>query len=146
MMFWDASAILPLCVEEHASEEMKSYLIKDPFIIVWWGTLIECYSAFSRLQRDGILSHEELQGIKKLLYELASSWNEIIPVQEVKDQAIRLISVHPIKAADSLQLAAAHIWAGKKPKDNTVVCLDKTLHTAMQKEGFNVLPENIQVY
>lgn len=56
MKFWDSSAIIPLCLKEKTSEAMKGLIKDDEDIVVWWSTRIECLSALSRRQREGVLS------------------------------------------------------------------------------------------
>jgi len=143
MMFWDSSAILPLCVDESYTECMKSYLLNDPHMAVWWGTYIECISAFTRLLREESFSDENIRNARKPLDELSRSWTEIMPSRELRDQAVIIISLHPLKAADSLQLASARIWSEYKTYKYSFICLYKTLRKAAQKEGFNVLPDKI---
>ena len=41
------------------------------------------------------------------LDEAARRWTEVPPIERVRDQASRLLRVHPLRAADALQLAAA---------------------------------------
>lgn len=141
MMFWDASAIIPLCVEERYSEAMRQLLMEDGLISVWWGTFLECCSAFARLRRDRYIAIEEEQNAKEPLTELKNIWTEINPSETIREKAIRLISIHPLKAADSLQLSAAIIWAGDNPKGYQFVCLDNKLRNAAQNEGFLIIPE-----
>ena len=86
---------------------------------------------------------QEEQKAKRPLDTLTEIWTEINPSYDIRDRAIRLISVHPLKAADSLQLAAAVIWAGKNPKQYQFICLDKRLRDAAQKEGFIIAPFEI---
>jgi uncharacterized protein with PIN domain len=45
MKFWDASAIVPLLVDEPARQRLLTDLEADPTMFVWWGTPIECVSA-----------------------------------------------------------------------------------------------------
>jgi len=142
MMFWDASAIIPLCVTEKCSEEMKHLLMSDPLMAVWWGTPIECCSAFARLRREGNLDNNEEQLARGPMNELMKIWTEIKPSQKVRDCALRLISTHPIKSADSLQLSAAILWAGSSPRGYSFICLDKRLRSIALKEGFVVLPKH----
>jgi hypothetical protein len=52
-----------------------------------------------------------------------------------------LLAGHELSGADSLQLAAALIWAGDSPAGRTFVCLDNKLRAAAQREGFLILPE-----
>jgi hypothetical protein len=53
--------------------------------------------------------------------------------------AQRLLRVHPLRAADSLQLAAALAIAGDDPAELGFVCLDQRLVEAARKEGLDVL-------
>jgi uncharacterized protein len=142
MKFWDSSAILPLCVEEAQSEIVQNIAKRDGAIIVWWGTLVECHSAFSRLSRNGILTTKQEAQIRSLLASLADTWTEIEPSDEIRNITFRLLRNYPLRAADALQLAAAVIWAEKLPRGHQVVCLDAKLRDAMSKEGFEVLPES----
>jgi len=44
--------------------------------------------------------------------------------------------VHPLRAADALQLAAAFVAAERQPSSLAVVTLDDRLAVAARKEGF----------
>ena len=124
---------------ENHSEAMESLLKEDPMMAVWWGTPLECRSALARLVRDGIIDIEREANARQPLNELMDIWTEINPGNDIREQAGRLISLHPLKAADSLQLSAA-IWAGRNPKGYRFICLDKKLRDAAQKEGFTIIP------
>jgi hypothetical protein len=140
MMFWDSSAIIPLCLTETSSATMRKLFEKDSLIAVWWGTQIECCSAFARLRREKVLSDQDERYAKVPLHELAKIWTEINPGASVRDYALRLLATHPVKSADALQLAAALVWAGRSTHGAHFVCLDRQLRIAAQKEGFTVLP------
>jgi predicted nucleic acid-binding protein len=140
MKFWDSSAIIPLCLEEPKSRFVHDIAKMDGAIAVWWGSIVECYSAFGRLRRDGFLNPEEDAELLSILNELAAVWTEIKPSDEVRDITRRLLQNHSLRAADSLQLAAAIVWADKTPKGHQFVCLDDRLRDAALKEGFAVLP------
>ena len=139
MRFWDSSAIVPLCLDEPRSGLTREILGDSPEIIVWWGTAVECCSAFARLQREGVFGAKEVQQAMRLLKMLQRSWTEIMPSNELRTSAIRLIPAHRLKAADSLQLAAALVWADNAPDGKGFVCLDEKLVVAAQVEGFSVL-------
>ena len=51
------------------------------------------------------------------------------------------LSVHPLRAADALQLAAALLASDHEPQRMEVVCLDERLSEAARIEGFTVLPQ-----
>jgi hypothetical protein len=49
------------------------------------------------------------------------------------------LRVHPLRAADALQLAAAFIAAERRPSSLELVTLDDRLAVAARKEGFAVI-------
>jgi predicted nucleic acid-binding protein len=53
--------------------------------------------------------------------------------------ATRLLRVHPLRAADALQLAAAIIAAEDDPRSLPFVTLDDRLALAAEREGFPVV-------
>ncbi|MBI5051038.1 MAG: type II toxin-antitoxin system VapC family toxin [Nitrospirae bacterium] len=143
MKFWDASAVIPLCIEEPQTKIVQDIAKKDNALVVWWGSLVECYSAFARLHRDGFLGSQEEEQVWEILSSLATIWTEIEPSEDIRDIAVRLLLNHSLRAADSLQLAAAIVWADKKPKGQHFVCFDHRLREAARKESFTVLPTKI---
>ena len=72
------------------------------------------------------------------LRALAESWDEIEPNEVVRESAMRFLRVHPLRAADSLQLAAAFVAAEYRPGSLQFVSLDERLAEAAEKEGFPV--------
>lgn len=140
MRFWDTSAIIPLFVQEPRTDTVQQIVQDDGDMVTWWATPVECASAAARVRRDGQLSAEQESVIRVRVDRAAESWNEIVPSDEARTLARRLLLRHPLRAADSLQLAAALIWVGHKPEDAGFVCLDRRLREAAQAEGFTVLP------
>ena len=140
MRFWDSSAIIPLCVKERASEAVGGLVKGDEDVVVWWTTRIECLSALSRRKREGVLSSSDEGQARAVLSVLAEAWSEVQPTEMVRIRAERLLSIHPLRAADALQLAAALIWARETPRDLDFVCLDQNLREAALKEGFSIHP------
>ncbi len=49
---------------------------------------------------------------------------------------MRFLRVHPLRAADALQLAAAFIAAERRPSSLELITLDDRLAAAARKEGF----------
>lgn len=141
MIYWDSSAIIPLCIQEPHSHTVRKIARQDPLIVTWWASRIECRSSFARLRRDKIITLEEENRLFQLMGMLAQSWTEILPGEEVRAIAMRLLLAHPLRAADSLQLASALFWSDKLPRDHAFVCLNTRLRDAAYKEGFRVLPE-----
>jgi uncharacterized protein len=138
--FWDTSAIVPLCVNEPTSAEVKVLLGNDPTLVVWWGTRLECLSAFMRQIREGNLSASGEGQARQVLSFLAQSWIEILPSVAVRSAAERLLAVHPLRAADALQLAAALQWRQRDAVDYEFVSFDNRLREAAYKERFLLCP------
>ena len=140
MRFWDGSAVVPLLVDEPASESLLRILKADGGLIVWWGTSVECGSAIARRERDGDLPVAAANASIARLRALEPSWVEVSPSTRVRDLTLRLLRTHPLRARDSLQLAAALVAAAEEPGALGFVCLDERLATAAQREGFTVVP------
>lgn len=138
MKFWDSSAIVPLLVEEPDTPRRIETLRADPSLAVWWGTAIECESALQRRSRDGALSAAEARSARQRLQSLANSWHEAPPSAAVKSLAIRLLRTHPLRAADSLQLAAALTLAQAGLADLAFLSADNRLADAAEIEGLEV--------
>lgn len=141
MRFWDASALIPLCLDEPRTGRLRKVAREDPAIVAWWGTPVECYSAFARLRRDGILTRAEEDQARQVLTRLATAWTEIQPARDVREGAARVLLLHPLRAGDALQLAAALLWARGRDTPGHFVCLDQRLRDAAQREGLLVIPE-----
>jgi len=138
MRFWDASAVVALLAEQAAQPRMRELLKEDAEILAWWGTPVEIASALARRERERLLTAEQVAAGLRAARQLANSWHEIVPSDAVRRGAERLLRVHPLRAADSLQLAAALIGADHDPGTLEIVCLDERLTDAARREGFFV--------
>ena len=139
MKFWDASALIPLLADEPTRERLLKILEADPEMLAWWGTPVEIASALARREREKLLTADQVEAALAAARQLADSWHEIVPSTSVRRTAERLLRVHALRAADSLQLAAALIAADHDPTTLEMVCLDARLATAARREGFTVL-------
>jgi hypothetical protein len=137
--FWDASAAVPLLVDEAPRETLLALLERDPVMLVWWGTTVECVSAIARREREKALAFADATAAFERLRALAGEWQEVLPSEPVRSAAQRLLRVHPLRAADSLQLAAAIVASEGDPATLEFVGLDERLNEAAAREGFRVL-------
>ena len=135
MKFRDASVIVPLLMTE-PTKTVQVLAKKDPTMLVWWATEVECASAIARLERDGALDDAAMTQAFDRLKHLAQAWHEVDPSDPVREAAVRFLRVHPLRPADALQLAAAFIAAERRPSSLEVVTLDDRLAVAARKEGF----------
>lgn len=136
MNFWDASAIGPLLWEEINSAVRLQQLEEDPWMVVWWTTPVEIESALTRRKLGNQLDESNEERVRNRLKALSDSWIEIEPSYLLRELAKRLIRVHGLRSADSLQLAAALIACGNRPSGHHFLTGDQALKTAAGKEGF----------
>ena len=136
MKFWDASAIVPLVMTEASTKHLHALAAEDPGMLVWWATEVECASAIVRLEREGALDELAVTQAFERLKQLAGAWHEVDPSDAVREAAVRFLRVHPLRAADALQLAAAFVAAERRPASLDVITLDNRLAVAARKEGF----------
>jgi len=106
-------------------------------MVVWWGSPVECASAFARLVRAGTLSATDEERALAALGTLQDTWYEVQATERIRAQALRLLRLHLLRAGDALQLAAALEWAGTPPSGE-VVTFDVRLREAARREGFRV--------
>jgi uncharacterized protein len=139
MRFWDTSAVVPLLADEPARPRLLELLEQDPQVLIWWGTTVEIASALARREREQLLTADEVTAALVLARQLAETWHEIVPADAVRRTAERLLRTHPLRATDSLQLAAALIAADHDPGNLQLVCLDARLAAAARREGFAVV-------
>lgn len=139
MRFWDSSALVPLLIEQPQSAGMRALMDEDPEMVVWWGTPVECASAFARLRRERAISSADESHIGQLIDQLRDAWLEIQATVMLRDIAQRLVRTHILRAADALQLAAALAWS-EHPRGDVLVTLDMRLAEAARLEGFTVAP------
>lgn len=136
MIFWDSSTVVPLLVDEAPRDALLELLRRDSGMIVWWGTLVECASAIARREREGALgaANEALERLRTV----AGEWHEVLATDAVRSAAVRMLRVHALRAADSLQMAAAFVAAEHDPPTLEFVSLDDRLSEAAGREGFRV--------
>jgi uncharacterized protein len=133
--FWDASALVPLCIQELTTREVRSHLRRFA-PVVWWASLVEVYSAVARLHRDDAIGGAEKQRALDRLATLRRGWREILPDDSVRALATQLLDSYPLRASDSLQLAAALTWCQQRPAQRSFISGDQRLCDAAEAAGF----------
>jgi len=139
LRFWDSSAIVPLLVGERSTAAAMAEVERDPEMIVWWATEVECVSALARLERAADLPGPSMTVAMERLDALTRAWQEIQPVDRIRQTANRLLRVHGLRAADAFQLGAAISAAEDQPASLDFVTLDERLAKAAEREGFKVV-------
>lgn len=140
MKFWDSSAIVPLVVDEENSEYCLNALADDPHMVIWCLSSVEVISALCRRARDGLLEPHDFRKAKERLKTIAGKAATVSAVEKVRSRASRLLEVHPLRAADACQFAAALVFAQEDPERLPILCFDRRLESAALKEGFSINP------
>lgn len=138
MRFWDTSAVVPLLVEEPRTATTAALFADDRDFALWWATPVECASGLTRLVREKRLDEDGLDLAIARLDALLERGVTIEPCGTIRAEARRLLRVHPLRAADALQLAAAIELRGSPTLRQQFVTYDERLALAARREGFSV--------
>lgn len=136
--FWDSSALAPLCMREPSTQRARAFFRRySP--VVWWASDVELYSAIARSLRFGSVNASEADRATAALDRIRFNWREIMPGDDLRKLARDLLDRFPLRAADSLQLAAALTWCDNRPPGRTFLCGEKRLAQAAEALGFSVI-------
>jgi predicted nucleic acid-binding protein len=136
--FWDASALVPLCVPAQNTGPSRR-LLREYSPAVWWGTPVEIQSALSRLRRQQLITEAQHNAARDRLTHLRKTWREIHPTNRLRHLAETLLDRHQLRSGDALQLAAALVWSNERPKNRAFLCRDLRLMDAAHAEGFAIV-------
>jgi hypothetical protein len=135
--FWDASVLVPLCVDQTSTPLAFRFNSKYQKA-VWWATHVEIVSALTRiLRRQEITPLEYAQALQQA-EGLANLWDVVAPSVNVERHARALLELYPLRAADALQLAAALEWCEGKSKGQVFLSFDQRLREAAGLAGFTL--------
>jgi predicted nucleic acid-binding protein len=139
MRFWDASALVPLVYQERMTPAIHEAYERDPRQTVWCMTPVEVWSAVARRRRASEIGSPQIREARHRLEALAAGWVEVEDIRAVRRRAQRLLDLHPLRAADALQLAAALVFVADRPEGFEFVTLDSRLAEAAESEAFRVV-------
>src|SRR5260370_39827766 len=106
--FWDASAVLHLCVPGQASSRARR-IFRSATPVVWWVTQVEVRSALARLQRGGGISDAAYEASRQRLAARLGAGKEILPVESVRGCAPAQLGPVRSRAAGARHTAAAGV-------------------------------------
>jgi predicted nucleic acid-binding protein len=134
--FWDASALLPLCIVQGITPSVIS-LYKSYPAVVWWATPVEIASALARLVRTREINSSDCAKARLVATALAEEWSVIQPSNALRARAMQLVERYDLRAADAMQLAAALEWCEEVPQGEVFVTADQKLREAVVLSGFD---------
>ena len=124
--FWDASALVSLCVRQSTTPHAIS-LYGTYDVVVWWATPVEIASALARLQRMKELDSLDWAKATNVAKKLSRLWSVIQTSERVRATSIELVDRFDLRAADSVQLGATLEWCEYAPQDRVFLMADQKL-------------------
>ncbi len=139
MRYWDTSAIVPLVIDEPGSALARAWLAEDSELVIWGLTAVELTAAVERRAQEGHVGPADRRTLLHRFGQLCASANEVSDLLAVRSRATSVLARHALRAADAAQLGAALVVAEGDPTSLTMVCLDRPLADAAEREGLHIL-------
>ena len=141
MRFWDSSALCPCWSRKLPRQCVQLEFERDPAARCLVGApQLECVSALAaprtRWQPVGAVAGRRTGSARCRSRWLGAKSSRSSGSDRSRRACLR---VHPLRAADALQLAAAIVAAEDQPADLPFVTLDDRLALAAEREGFTVV-------
>jgi len=135
--YWDSSALVPLCVSQ--PQTVAAQILYSKYkIVTWWATQVEIVSGLTRLTRTGGMTQEQFLLSRPFVQNLVSGWLAVHESASIAPSACRLLELHPLRAADALQLAAALEACEHNPLGFALITADQRLADAARQTGFSI--------
>jgi predicted nucleic acid-binding protein len=137
--YFDASALAKRYVRAEGTTDVNRWL-RDARPATCRLTEAELSSAFSRRVRDGTMSEAARAAALDRVRADLRRIHVIELVPAVVELVHDLLGRHPLRAADSLHLAAALFLRDRVGRDMDFVVYDERLATAARAERLRILP------
>ena len=139
MKFWDSSALVSLLIVDTHSTRADAIVRADALIVSSFITPIEISSALWRRRHARQVSAAEHTAADERFAALSHRWSTVHDIEQVVDESLSLLTRHPLRAGDAIQLGAAVVARRVFNTPLRFVTFDKQLATAARAEGFSVL-------
>src|SRR4029079_5751951 len=100
---------------------------------------IEAHAAFSRAEREGRLSHVELERLRS---DFDRDWPNYLVIrvsQPLLEQPVKLVDLFALRAYDAMHLSAAQTLARGSAEPRFFACFDRRLSRAAGASGLNLV-------
>lgn len=142
ILYCDTSALVKRYVEEKGTESVDALWADSTAIATSVAAFAETISAFTRKQREGVISSKEYS---KMVKKFKEDYEHLIliPIDNDLNIAIeKLLKKHPLRGFDAIHLASAFVFYDFLDIDFVFACFDGALNKAAKKEGLRVALEN----
>ncbi|GMU47461.1 MAG: ribonuclease VapC [Porticoccaceae bacterium] len=105
-VYFDSSALAKRYIEETGTAEVMAWCERADELALSVVAIPELISAFCRLRREGRITDDQYQGIKRNL--LADIEDALIceTTPEVVQHAVRALETHPLRGLDAIHIGA----------------------------------------
>jgi predicted nucleic acid-binding protein len=135
--FWDSSALIPLCASQPQTAGSRALYARFG-LVIWWAAQAEVWSGLTRLKRMRIINHHQFAAAKQSALALIEDCYYVHESAGILSDACSLLELHPLSAADALQLSAALEVCRHNPSNYVFITGDIRLADAARKIGFSV--------
>jgi hypothetical protein len=142
--FLDSSALVKRYVQENGSPWIQTLTAPKARhkLIIARITWVEILSAFARRQREGTFTPPDAaEALQSFRFDLDHQYQVVETDRALIESAGRLVSKHPLRAYDAVQLASAlrilPAFAQAKTVSLTFISADDRLISAAQAESLN---------
>src|SRR5436190_3449361 len=104
MKFWDSSALISLLIVDTHSARADAIVRADGVIVSSFITPIEISSGLWRRRHAQQVSASEHTAADERFAALSRRWSTIHEVDRVVDESLSLLTRHPLRAGDAIQL------------------------------------------
>ncbi|MEO6596424.1 MAG: type II toxin-antitoxin system VapC family toxin [Planctomycetota bacterium] len=135
MIYLDTSWLVKLYVDEPGSAGVRKVVDADSDVVVSDLAYVEFHSAVARRRRERTLA---ARSAATLVARFRKDWSERVRVAVSLDVLLRaadLLSEHPLRSLDALQLASALLIATGAPEALRFGAADDRLNAAATAEG-----------
>lgn len=139
MIFFDASATAKRYFQEAGSDRVNELWSGGELIFSLAILPCELVSALNRKRREGALPRRAYRPLKQQIQEDLQKILRVPVDAELIQQSLRLMDAHPLKALDSLYLAAALGLQESLKATLLFVSADRQLLRAARAEGLRLL-------
>jgi len=139
MLSVDTSALVKLYVDEPGRTAVTTALAGDAIAATQEIAYIEAHAAFSRAEREGRLTHADLENARS---EFERDWPSYLVVkvsQGLLEQAVKLVDSFALRAYDAVHLAAAQSLARETGEPVSFACFDRRLNRAADVLGMAIV-------
>jgi predicted nucleic acid-binding protein len=139
MLYLDTSALVKLYLDEAGRNVVTAAVAAEEVVATQELAYIETHAAFSRAERDGRLTHEELD---RLRGEFERDWPSYFVVRvspPLLEQAVKLVDSFALRAYDAVHLSAAQTLLPEAADGMLFGCFDRRLNNAAAVLGMRVL-------